>query len=182
MSRTDRLPGTDARSTVVIPLFVRALASFLALPGLVAFAVPALLLPPVSGRSFHAIGLGPLIGGLVLLLWCVRDLYVAGRGTLAPWDPPRQLVVGGLYRVSRNPMYVAVILVLVGWAVGFRSRTLAVYAVIVLASFHLRVVFGEEPWLARTYGDRWQRYAASVPRWLLMRRRARFFPEHPSDG
>ncbi len=61
----------------------------------------------------------PLLGlGTVLLLWCVRDFYVAGRGTLAPWDPPRHLVTVGLYRVSRNPMYLAVLLVLTGWAIA----------------------------------------------------------------
>jgi protein-S-isoprenylcysteine O-methyltransferase Ste14 len=63
-------------------------------------------------------------------------------------------------------MYVAVILILSGLAVGFRSRTLTVYAILVATGFHLRVVFGEEPWLARRYGEEWVRYRASVRRWL----------------
>jgi protein-S-isoprenylcysteine O-methyltransferase Ste14 len=63
-------------------------------------------------------------------------------------------------------MYVAVMLILVGWAVGFRSRGLTIYAVVVMIVFHLRVVFGEEPWLARRYGEEWVRYRARVPRWL----------------
>ena len=102
----------------------------------------------------------------MLLLWCVRDFYVAGKGTLAPWSPPLELVTVGLYRMSRNPMYIAVILVLCGWALGFRSRPLALYALAVTIGFHLRVVFGEEPWLARRYGGRWAEYKARVPRWL----------------
>ena len=139
-------------------LFWRALVAFLALPGVVAFAVPLFLLAPAS-RGFDRVGgLLPLTLGLVLLFWTVRDFYVAGRGTLAPWAPPEELVVVGLYRVSRNPMYIAVILVLAGWAIGFHSRALAIYAVAVAVCFHLRVVFGEEPWLARTHREKWSRY------------------------
>jgi protein-S-isoprenylcysteine O-methyltransferase Ste14 len=149
-------------------LFWKALLAFLVLPGTVAFAVPLLLLKPAAPLSVPG---GILAGaGAVLLLWCVRDFYVAGRGTLAPWSPPHTLVVTGLYRVSRNPMYIAVILILSGWAVGFGSRALAIYALAVMLAFHLRVVFGEEPWLARTFGAEWERYKARVPRWLATKK------------
>jgi hypothetical protein len=71
-------------------LFLRALLAFLALPGLVAFAAPLLLIwPRPLHAAFRASGLAVLPVGVVLLLWCVRDFYVSGRGTLAPWDPPR---------------------------------------------------------------------------------------------
>jgi protein-S-isoprenylcysteine O-methyltransferase Ste14 len=145
--------------------FLKAALAFLALPGVVAFAVP---LVAFQRDSTFAVWPGAplLVAGSLLLLWCVRDFYVEGKGTLAPWSPPQHLVVSGLYRVSRNPMYVAVILILTGWAAGFRSRTLSIYAVCVAIAFHLRVVFGEEPWLARRYGDEWMRYRASVRRWL----------------
>ena len=53
-----------------------------------------------------------------------------------------------------------------GWALGFHSRSLAIYAFGVMLAFHLRVVFGEEPWLARTHGEKWERYKAEVPRWF----------------
>lgn len=149
-------------------LFWQALLAFLALPGTVAFAVPLLLLAPDGGLFVDARGLIPLALGIVLLLWCVREFYAAGRGTLAPWTPPQELVVTGLYRVSRNPMYVAVVLILWGWALGFRSRPLAIYALAVMLAFHLRVVFGEEPWLARTHGQKWHRYQAQVPRWFQL--------------
>lgn len=147
----------------------RALFAFLALPGVVAIAVPALLAMSrlKAGGAFHAVGLLPLGLGFVLLLWCVRDFYVAGRGTLAPWAPPRHLVTSGLYRFSRNPMYVAVALMLGGWALSFASPTLLIYAVFVIVAFQLRVVFGEEPWLARTHGAAWEEYRARVPRWLI---------------
>jgi protein-S-isoprenylcysteine O-methyltransferase Ste14 len=77
-----------------------------------------------------------------------------------------RLVIVGLYRVSRNPMYIAVLLVLCGWATMFASRTVWIYAALVAIGFHLRVILGEEPWLARTYGAQWVTYRARVPRWV----------------
>jgi protein-S-isoprenylcysteine O-methyltransferase Ste14 len=135
---------------------------------MVAFAVPLLIFKPDHSRGFALWPGAPLLGaGVFLLLWCVRDFYAEGKGTLAPWSPPQHLVVTGLYRVSRNPMYVAVMLILIAWAAGFRSRALTIYAVAVAIAFHLRVVFGEEPWLARRYGEQWNRYRVRVPRWLV---------------
>jgi protein-S-isoprenylcysteine O-methyltransferase Ste14 len=143
----------------------RAVLAFLALPGTVAFVVPVLLLsePP---RRFDPVSLFLLLPGIASLLACVWSFYVEGRGTLAPWSPPRHLVVRGLYRYSRNPMYVSVALLLWGWAAAFHSTALVVYALAVMLVFHLRVVLGEEPWLGRTHGDAWDRYKAAVPRWL----------------
>jgi len=146
-------------------LLVRALIAFLLLPGMVALLVPFLLAP--RNESFHLVALIPLLGGLTLLLWCARDFYVAGKGTLAPWSPPQTLVNVGLYRFSRNPMYVAVLLILVGWAGGYGSQILWLYAFSVMVGFHLRVVFHEEPYLARTHGEDWARYKSKVPRWLF---------------
>jgi protein-S-isoprenylcysteine O-methyltransferase Ste14 len=119
------------------------------------------------GGALHPAGLPALGIGLFLLLWCVREFYVSGKGTLAPWSPPRRLVTTGLYRFSRNPMYVAVALMLTGWTIACPSRMLAIYTCLVIVAFHLRVVFGEEPWLARTHGATWDEYRACVPRWLL---------------
>jgi protein-S-isoprenylcysteine O-methyltransferase Ste14 len=148
-------------------MFWRALFAFLALPGVVAFAVPLLLInPPGSALRFAVPGLLLLVPGLALLFWCVGEFYVAGRGTLAPWSPPRHLVTSGPYRYSRNPMYVAVLLVLFGWALGFRSLSHAAYAGCVALAVHLRVVLGEEPWLARTHGPLWVAYSDRVARWI----------------
>ena len=96
----------------------------------------------------------------------VREFYVAGRGTLAPWSPPRNLVTSGLHRDSRNPMYVGVLLILCGWAIGLWSWPLAIYAAGIAVVFHVRVLLHEEPFLARTHGDAWTAYRARVGRWL----------------
>lgn len=147
-------------------LLVRAVVAFVALPGVVAFAAPLLLAMSVGSAFTDWWGSVPLGLGSVLLFACVREFYVAGRGTLAPWAPPSALVVTGPYQRTRNPMYVAVVLILLGWAVGFHSGPIAVYAVVVLVAFHLRVVLYEEPQLAKTFADDWTRYRQRVRRWL----------------
>ena len=86
-------------------MFARALVAFLACPGIVAVAIPVAWLVVTSHRQLlQPFGLVLLAAGLGALLWCVRDFYVSGQGTLAPWAPPRQSVVVGLYRYTRNPM------------------------------------------------------------------------------
>ena len=150
-------------------MLLRALLAFLALPGVVAIAVPAWITARAlqRGDSFHSVALLPLLAGFSLLLWCVRDFYVAGKGTLAPWEPPRNLVTVGLYRFSRNPMYVAVALMLIGWSLATLSSALAIYTCFVIAAFHLRVLLHEEPFLSRAHGAAWEEYRSRVPRWLI---------------
>jgi pimeloyl-ACP methyl ester carboxylesterase/protein-S-isoprenylcysteine O-methyltransferase Ste14 len=154
-------------------MLTRALLAFLALPGLVAFLIPLVVLRPAES-GFRWVALVPLAAGTGLLLWCVREFYVAGKGTLAPWDPPRHLVTSGLYRYTRNPMYLAVLLILIGWALGFASTTLWLYSLAVMLAFFAHVVWLEEPYLARTHHEQWKRYAARVPRWIFPSRRAVF--------
>ena len=144
--------------------FWHAVSAFLVCPGTVAFLVPWLLRP--RQERAHLVGIPVLVVGTALLMWCVRDFYVAGRGSLAPWAPPERLVIVGLYRLSRNPMYIAVLTILGGWALTFPSRTLWIYAALIAITFHLRVVFGEEPWLGRTHGEEWAAYRGRVPRWF----------------
>jgi protein-S-isoprenylcysteine O-methyltransferase Ste14 len=149
-------------------LFLRALLAFVLMPGVVAFLVPALIASRSTLR-FNLVGAAVFTTGTIVLVWCVVSFHVSGKGTLAPWAPPRRLVVSGLYRFSRNPMYIGVLLILMGWAVLFRSTVLVWYAIAIAVSFHLRVVLGEERWLARTHGDEWSSYKRSVPRWLWQR-------------
>lgn len=147
-------------------MFLRALLAFLALPGIVAFAVPIWWIAATHAELDSRWGLLPLVIGSAALLWCVRDFYVFGKGTLAPWSPPQHLVTSGLYRYSRNPMYVSVLLILLGWAISFAVRGLWIYATSVALAFHLRVILAEEPWLKRTHGVAWDDYVQRVRRWL----------------
>ena len=153
-------------------MFLQALLAFVACPGLVAFLIPLW----IASGSKPAPGIAALVAlgtGLATLLWCVAAFYIDGKGTLAPWAPPRHLVTTGLYRFSRNPMYIGVLLVLVGWALLYESRALAWYAAAIALAFHLRVILGEEPWLAQQHGAAWIAYEDRVPRWLWQPRPGR---------
>jgi protein-S-isoprenylcysteine O-methyltransferase Ste14 len=148
-------------------LLLRALLAVAVLPAVVAGVLPWIIAARdpwrVEGSDLGAI---VLIAGLAVLLLCVRDFLVVGRGTLAPWDAPRRLVVVGLYRFVRNPMYVGVLLIVCGAAIIAGSPAVAAYGAIVAVVFHLRVVLYEEPVLARLFPDDWPAYAAKVSRWL----------------
>jgi len=112
--------------------------------------------------------------GGAIYLWCLWDFAAFGRGTPAPIDAPRRLVVRGLYRHVRNPMYVGVLAVLLGWTLLFRSRTMGIYALVTASIFHLFVVLYEEPHLRRLFGRDYEAYRSQVGRWLpSVRRRVR---------
>ena len=148
-------------------LFWRALFAFLVLPGMVAFVLPWLFLEsPNRSQPVNVWSAIPFGVGLIVLLACVREFHVSGKGTLAPWSPPKHLVTSGLYRFSRNPMYLGVLLILAGWTVAFHSRALAIYTAIVAIGFHIRVVVFEEPYLTTTHGNAFAEYRAKVRRWF----------------
>ena len=153
-------------------LFIRASVAFLALPAIAAGLVPALIVRSATpDRHTVLIGIILLGTGCFLLLWCVRDFYIAGKGTLAPWDPPKHLVVVGLYRFVRNPMYLAVLTIVAGWSVLYVSAWMTGYLAFLSGAFHVRVCWQEEPWLRRQFGPAWETYAASTPRCLPRSRR-----------
>jgi protein-S-isoprenylcysteine O-methyltransferase Ste14 len=117
----------------------QALFTLIAMPGMVAFAIPAVWLWQSEGLHLqHPWGVAVLVSGTGGLLWCVRDFYVQGKGTLAPWSPPQQLAIVGLYRYSRNPMYLCVLFILAGWAASFAFLSLLGYCALITLTFHLR--------------------------------------------
>ena len=152
-------------------LALRSLFFLILIPGTVAGYIPLRILqgsrqpfiPTLSAASVLA-GCVILFGASVLLR-CVWDFFSAGRGTLAPVDPPRLLVVRGLYRFTRNPMYNGVLAVLLGEAWLFRSTVLLQYAALVFFMFHLVVVVYEEPALESKFGESYRAYRRAVPRW-----------------
>lgn len=141
-------------------------------PGTEAILIPYLLLSSgfeIFSRGlgiFRFLGLFPIVIGALIYLWCVWDFTFSGRGTPAPIDPPKKLVIRGLYQFIRNPMYIGVSLPLFGEVLLFESTTLLVYAVVVLFIFHLFVVCYEEPHLQRKFGDAYRDYCNAVPRWV----------------
>ena len=148
-------------------MFAKALVAFLVLPGAVAGVFPALIYMLDPWREGgHWLGLEIAILGIFFLLWCVRDFYVSGKGTLAPWSPPQNMVTVGLYRLVRNPMYISVLTILLGWSILSGSAIHAVYSVLIATMFHFRVTGHEEPWLSEEFGVQWENYSRAVNRWL----------------
>jgi protein-S-isoprenylcysteine O-methyltransferase Ste14 len=142
-------------------------------PGTVLGLVPFLLLQnlgaPFDWGRMHLLGLLLLVPGLAIIIWCFIDFIQRGRGTPAPYDPPRRLVTAGLYRYVRNPQYIGVVLVAMGEALWAGSPILLAYAAFLALGYHLFVRFYEEPTLHKLFGKDYERYCATVPRWLPKR-------------
>jgi len=149
-------------------LFVKALLALLTIPVIFAGVIPIALssADPWRGVGYQGAGVIGITIGLVILLWCVRDFYVSGKGTLAPWAPPKKLVIVGLYRYTRNPMYIGVLIIVAGIALFSASPYVALYLLFFAFVFHLRVVLNEENWLSENFSDEWVKYKAEVSRWV----------------
>ncbi len=147
---------------------LKTLAFTILVPGTVTVVIPRHLLgvgaQPVV--PFGLIGVLPIAMGAASYLWCAWDFASVGRGTPAPIDPPKVLVARGLYRVVRNPMYVSVLLILLGESVLFASTSLLAYALLAWLAFHLFVVVYEEPTLRQKFGTSYENYCRMVPRWV----------------
>jgi len=140
-------------------------------PGTVAVLVPRLILGtqlrPVSRiSSIGWLGLPLVIGGAIILLDSFARFVVQGLGTPAPVFPTRHLVVSGLYRYVRNPIYVAVLSLILGQAILFGSPAILVYGLSVWIAFTLFVLLYVEPTLRRTFGREYETFCANVPRWI----------------
>lgn len=157
-----------------MPIWVRALSFLIIAPGSIAGWLPFYIAGPNRAR-LSQLGVAQVIGLLLvtvgwgILLWCFRDFVIKGRGTPAPYDPPRALVTAGLYRFTRNPMYVGLVIANLGFALGFESRAMAIYAAVIWLGFHLRVLIYEEPVLRKSFETDYEAYCARVPRWFPRR-------------
>ena len=123
----------------------------------------------VGGDSFGLVeltGLGLVGLGLALVLWCLATFAFVGKGTAAPFDPPRKLVVVGPYRFVRNPIYIGAVVAMLGAALVLRSAWLVLYAFVVLIVTHLLVILYEEPHLRGVFGQSYEDYLRTVQRWM----------------
>ena len=121
---------------------------------------------PAAMGSMQILGLVVATLGTMLLLWCVLDFALIGKGTPAPFDPPRRLVMQGPYRFVRNPMYIGTGTLLGGATIFYQSRPLLMYECGFLLICHLFVVIYEEPALTRKFGQEYEVYRHQVRRWL----------------
>ena len=139
-------------------------------PGTILILVPWLLLQSSGGAnltlSLWLIGLLPLLLGVGLYFWCAGAFTFIGKGTPAPIDAPIFLVREGSYRWVRNPIYIGVFSVLAGEVILFHSPWLLAYMLLAAVIVHLFVVFYEEPSLVRQFGESYETYLRTVPRWL----------------
>ena len=153
-------------------LFLRSVFFTILQPGTVAVLIPYWLISSrndsvlPSHQPLRYLGLPLIVIGAATLLWCIWDFFASGRGTISPIDPPKHLVVRGLYRYVRNPMYMAVVVVLLGEAVFFMSQAVLIEATIFFVLANLFVMLYEEPTLRRKFGDSYANYTQTVGRWI----------------
>lgn len=157
-------------------LLLRHLLAIAILPFTVAVLIPLALArrngitlavgSTVSQVALQAAGLVVLCVGLLLFIASLRRFVTEGRGTLAPWDPPRRLVVRGPYRYVRNPMISGVIMVLFGESLVLLSRAHVTWALIFLGINAVYIPLLEEPFLVQRFGSEYREYCRHVPRLL----------------
>jgi protein-S-isoprenylcysteine O-methyltransferase Ste14 len=121
---------------------------------------------PAPSRSQLLSSVPFIVAGAVIYAWTVWNFASLGRGTPAPIDAPRTLIVQGPHRYVRNPMYLGVLSVVLGWVICFPSSALFLYLFAVAFAFHLAVLFVEEPSLRRQFGAEYVAYCGAVRRWL----------------
>ena len=157
-----------------MPDVVRHVFAIAVLPATVTIAVPIWIarrfaVPVAFPDAFFeslalALGLACLGLGVTLFVLCLRRFAGEGEGTLAPWDPPRALVVRGPYRYVRNPMITGVIAVLLGEALCLRSLPHFAWALVFTGLNLVYIPLVEEPGLERRFGEAYKRYCENVPR------------------
>ncbi len=155
------------------------LRAIILLPGIVTLLIPATILwwsgldtlglwqsIPGSVVLLAVIGAHFIGLGLVLMVATIRLFVTVGKGTLAPWEPTKKLVVRGVYRHVRNPMISGVMLVLLGESIVTASLPLFWWFLAVVALNAVYIPLLEEPGLVKRFGEDYLAYKRNVPRWI----------------
>jgi len=138
---------------LIFPLFFIHLNSFFSLPVFSFFV-------------FKIIGAIFILFGGATWLYCGSLFYFLGKGTPVPTHPPKKLVIKGPYQYTRNPMYVSVLIILLGYFFFFGQLLLSLYLFLIARFFHLFITLYEEPTLKKKFGKDYEKYLKEVPRWL----------------
>lgn len=148
--------------------FLRTALFILIVPVTFALLIPLLIAGDreAAGGATRALALLLLALAAVIYLRSAWDFASFGRGTPAFFDPPKRLVTRGFYRITRNPMYVAVLGTIAAWAILYEAAVLVAYGGLVFVFFALFIRFHEEPRLTREFGDEYAAYMKRVGRWL----------------
>jgi protein-S-isoprenylcysteine O-methyltransferase Ste14 len=166
-----KLRGWEGRTSKITAVLGSALF-FVVAPAMLAGLIPWSIThwefrPPfLAVEATRLAGVAFIIAGVPGVLDSFARFALQGLGTPAPIAPPRNLVVSGLYRYVRNPIYVALVAVILGQAVLFADWRLLVYGALLWLFFHIVVIAFEEPTLRESFGAEYESYRVNVPRWL----------------
>lgn len=152
-------------------LLLRNLFFTLLQPGLVAGVFPYLIVKKefeaVFENPIHMLTvIGLIVTVVVVTCHCIFKFATDGRGTLSPVDPTRRLVIKGLYKYSRNPMYVGVMMILVGECLFTLNLNLVFYSMLIFIAFNQFIIYREEPRLTKDFGEAYIVYQKQVRRWI----------------
>ena len=161
-----------------MPTIIRHFLSIILLPVLAMVVMPYWLITTFAtdhtywsnnaliALTSRSLGMLFFIIGFVLFIWCVSLFAKVGQGTLAPWDPTRNLVAIGPYRYVRNPMISSVALLLISQTLLWLSWAVGIWTIVFIIINHIYFILSEEPGLEQRFGEPYLVYKKSVPRWL----------------
>jgi len=153
-------------------LSLKTIVATIVVPGTACILVPYFILKASSVSFTPTIGLGQISAclivacGIFMVLWVSTAFVRKGQGTPIPIDPPTRLIIQGLYRYVRNPMYVGAILIVLGEVIYFHFGWLLLYAVGLWTILHTALIIFEEPQLRHRFGVEYEQYLRTVPRWI----------------
>jgi protein-S-isoprenylcysteine O-methyltransferase Ste14 len=155
-----------------LPLWAATIAGMILVPVIPEILIPWLIISATTPKPFkhfgipQGIGLLFVLAGIYLMVWVVYAFFRWGKGTPAPFNPPQQFVRRGLYKYSRNPMYLGAVLIWMGEALFFLSVWILAFGAFMTLVLHLFLTFYEEPDLTKRFGKPYLEYCDQTPRWL----------------
>lgn len=152
-------------SSILFGLFVGTVF-FILLPYFLIQLNAYFSLPVYSSKLFTILGMTLMIVGENIFIYCSRLFLIFGRGTPAPIEPPKKLVVSGLYKYTRNPIYISYFIIFLGEFLFFGQLLLLIYFFLSIITINLYIKYYEEPILKKRFGKSYKEYFKKIPRWL----------------